>query len=133
MGNVCACGKSCPESAGQHQQRRSGSCSAKSVAPLYRDEIEKALAEARIELDSCLEKNFANDYVTGKIIGHGAFAKVQLCTEVKTQQRFAVKTVHKNPEDLKQREGKLLVSVPAGSSRAQLQEQHSPALGLQCS
>lgn len=81
------------------------SCSCKAVAPEYHDEVEKSLAEARQELDAARQRVFEDTYQIGRIIGHGAFAKVQACTHIKSGQEFAVKTVQKSPEDLKQREG----------------------------
>lgn len=100
MGNVCAC---ITEKNGS-QLRPAKPNSLKAVAPEYRDDIEKALAEARAELDAGKHTLFDDVYQTGRIIGHGAFAKVQVCTHHKTGQEFAVKTVHKT-DDLKQREG----------------------------
>lgn len=70
-----------------------------------RDEIEIALTQARAELDASAQKCFADDYATGKIIGHGAYCKVQVCTHNLTKQEFAVKAVLKAADDLKQREG----------------------------
>lgn len=104
MGNVCGCaGSARLQDRGVVSPRRS--CSCKAVAPEYHDEVEKALAEARQELDAARQRVFEDTYQIGRIIGHGAFAKVQACTHIKSGQEFAVKTVQKSPEDLKQREG----------------------------
>jgi serine/threonine protein kinase len=108
MGNVCGCAGSAKlQDSGVVSPRRS--CSCKAVAPEYHDEVEKALAEARQELDAARQRVFEDAYQIGRIIGHGAFAKVQACTHIQTGQEFAVKTVQKSEDDLKQREGELLV------------------------
>jgi serine/threonine protein kinase len=106
MGNVCGCAGSAKLQAnGVASPRRS--CSCKAVAPEYHDEVEKALAEARQELDAARQRVFEGAYQIGRIIGHGAFAKVQACTHIQSGQEFAVKTVQKSEDDLKQREGGL--------------------------
>jgi hypothetical protein len=68
------------------------------------DDVELTLRAARAELDSSLQKSFYDDYICGKIVGHGAYCKVQVCTHNQTGQECAVKAVIKNA-DLKQREG----------------------------
>jgi hypothetical protein len=68
------------------------------------DDVELALQAARAELDSSLQRSFYDDYSSGKIVGHGAYCKVQVCTHNQTGQECAVKAVVKNA-DLKQREG----------------------------
>jgi serine/threonine protein kinase len=104
MGNVCRCAGGVKlQDSGVVAPRRS--CSCKAVAPEYQDEVEKALAEARHELDAARQRVFEGAYQIGRIIGHGAFAKVQACTHLQSGQEFAVKTVQKIEDDLKQREG----------------------------
>lgn len=70
-----------------------------------RDEIEIALCQARAELDAGKQQCFSDDYSTGKIIGHGAYCKVLACTNTKSGQEVAVKSIQKAPDNLKQREG----------------------------
>jgi serine/threonine protein kinase len=74
-----------------------------------RDEIELALSAARTELDASTARSFCAEYTVGRIIGHGAYCKVQICTHNQTKQEFAVKAVAK-AADLKQREGAHLVA-----------------------
>jgi hypothetical protein len=108
MGNVCGCASSAKlQDSGVVAPRRS--CSCKAVAPEYQDEVEKALAEARQELDAARQRVFEDTYQVGRIIGHGAFAKVQACSHLQSGQEFAAKTVQKIDDDLKQREGRLSV------------------------
>jgi serine/threonine protein kinase len=53
-------------------------------------------------------KNFGDIYKTSRLIGHGAFAKVMVCSHKDTNTKYAVKTVQKNAEDpAKQKEGNL--------------------------
>lgn len=112
MGNVCASGHDSVDAPGQqyqakpYGQHRSSMRSVQAVAPSYQDDIEQALAEARAEVDSCMQRRLANDFDLGKIVGHGAFAKVHICTERKTGKLYAAKSLQKNSEDLKQRESK---------------------------
>jgi calcium-dependent protein kinase len=59
-----------------------------------------------VELEKNHGRKFDDYYVTSKLIGHGAFAKVSICTDKETKEKYAVKTVQKNLEDPgKQREG----------------------------
>lgn len=72
------------------------------------DPVHLALAAAKVELEANAAKRrrFEEHYSIGKLIGHGAFAKVSTCTNNETQAKLAVKTVQKNPEDPnKQRDG----------------------------
>ncbi len=73
-----------------------------------RDPIAETLHAAHLELKTNGTRNFEDFYKLDKIIGHGAFAKVSICTSLATQQQYAVKAVQKNKEDLtgKQREGR---------------------------
>eukprot|EP00983_Pelagomonas_calceolata_P108773 1159491-Pelagomonas_calceolata.AAC.30 len=73
------------------------------------DLISETLQAAHLELKNNSIRNFEDYYVLDKIIGHGAFAKVSICTcRNGSQQQYAVKAVQKNPEDTtgKQREGR---------------------------
>lgn len=72
-----------------------------------KDEIEVALCAARSELDAGLHRSISEEYTLGKIIGHGAYCKVHSCTQIKTDQEFAVKAVTKDEDNPKQREGGL--------------------------
>jgi len=59
-----------------------------------------------VELEKNHGRKFEDHYVTSKLIGHGAFAKVSICTDKESKEKYAVKTVQKNLEDPgKQREG----------------------------
>ncbi len=70
------------------------------------DIIEGALADAQKELDRNRGHDFNDRYKVSKLIGHGAFAKVMVCSHKDTHEKYAVKTVQKNLEDpAKQREG----------------------------
>ena len=70
------------------------------------DIIEQHLASANQELARGLNVDFLNTYKVSKLIGHGAFAKVMICSHKDTKERYAVKTVQKNLEDpQKQRDG----------------------------
>jgi len=70
-------------------------------------EISDILHAAHLELKSRSSLRFEDHYELNKIIGHGAFAKVSICTHLRSQRQFAVKAVQKNLEDTtgKQREG----------------------------
>jgi hypothetical protein len=70
-----------------------------------KDEVEVALCAARSELDAGLHRSISDDYILGKIIGHGAYCKVHSCTQIGTDQEFAVKAVAKDEDNPKQREG----------------------------
>ena len=85
-----------------------------------RDEIEVALCQAREELDAAGQHCFADDYTTGRIIGHGAFCKVQVCTHNQTGQECAVKVVQKTEDNLKQREGERMWARINQSTTAQV-------------
>ncbi len=75
----------------------------KAVTPVSLDEIETALLNARQEIST---KSFLDKYKIGKIVGHGAFAKVMVCTNKATGEQFAVKSVQKSVDDVEtQREG----------------------------
>eukprot|EP00775_Hariotina_reticulata_P011602 gene11602-11746_t len=107
MGNVC--GSARAVDARVHVQQNSFAEPSKHLeapiaAAVYQDDIEQALTEARAELDCSRTRAFMADYDMGKIIGHGAFARVQICTHQQSGVQFAVKAVQKN-DDLKQREG----------------------------
>ncbi len=82
---------------------------AKSSSAQGQDPIQTALASARVELERNQQQHrkFEDHYQTSKLIGHGAFAKVCICTHNETKEKYAVKTVQKNHDDPgKQREGK---------------------------
>jgi hypothetical protein len=69
-------------------------------------ESSRACAAAEQELKKGTNRKFSDAYTVGKIIGHGAFAKVSVCTCTATLQQFAVKSLAKNYDDLhKQRQG----------------------------
>lgn len=107
MGNVC--GSARAVEARVHVQQNSFTEASKQLeapiaAAVYQDEIEQALTKARAELDCSRTHAFVDDYDMGKIIGHGAFARVQICTHQQSGEQFAVKAVQKT-DDLKQREG----------------------------
>jgi hypothetical protein len=58
-------------------------------------------------------RTFDAFYTASKLIGHGAFAKVCICTHHETKEKLAVKTVQKNLEDpQKQRDGARQVPAP---------------------
>jgi len=70
--------------------------------------IEAAIADAKKELEKNRNLQLTDKYRISKLIGHGAFAKVMVCADKDTHEKFAVKTVQKNVEDPnKQREGVL--------------------------
>jgi hypothetical protein len=68
--------------------------------------IDAALDLARKELKRSKGKDFESTYTLGKLVGHGAFAKVSVCEHNQTKARFAAKVVIKNLEDPKQVEGR---------------------------
>lgn len=95
------------------KERSTGSSSITLIAASTtdcRDDIEIALSAARTELDASAQRSFCAAYTVGRIIGHGAYCKVQVCTHNQTNQEFAVKAVAK-AADLKQREGAHLLLV----------------------
>jgi serine/threonine protein kinase len=96
MGNVCCLvSDSSGEAGAQNGKPRSKG-----------SEISQALAAAEQELKQGGARKFGDVYSVGKIIGHGAFAKVSVCTHTASQEEFAVKSLGKNYEDLhKQRRG----------------------------
>ncbi|KAF8066328.1 CPK24 [Scenedesmus sp. PABB004] len=99
MGNVCGSARAAGDVGAAGVQEAA-------PAPAPADDIERALAAARAELDAgAAGAALADDYEVGRIIGHGAFAKVQACTHRASGAEFAVKTVPKRSDDLKQREG----------------------------
>jgi hypothetical protein len=116
MGNVC--GSARAVDARVHVQQNSFAEVSKQPdspkgAAVYQDEIEQALTEARAELDCSRSRAFADEYDMGKMIGHGAFARVQISTHQQSGVQFAVKAVQKN-DDLKQREGALQLAPEQG-------------------
>ena len=87
----------------------------KAAAPA--NPIDVALAEARKELEKAHTHNFEEKYSAGKLIGHGAFAKVSICQHKENGEKFAVKVVAKNLEDpQKQRDGGLEACTRAAAS-----------------
>ncbi|KAF5836831.1 kinase-like domain-containing protein [Dunaliella salina] len=97
-------GGSYPNSAASNTIQNSGSRPS-FTAPT--DQISDTLQAAHLELKNNSTRNFEDYYVLDKVIGHGAFAKVSICTSRSGQKQFAVKAVQKNHEDTtgKQREG----------------------------
>eukprot|EP00798_Chlamydomonas_sp_ICE-L_P018948 gene18948-25518_t len=78
----------------------SSACEARS------EPIEQAMENAKKELVKNAGKKFADHYALSKLIGHGAFAKVSMCTHNATKESYAVKAVSKMTADPhKQREG----------------------------
>lgn len=68
--------------------------------------IEVALAAAKKELERNKGKDFESLYSIGKLVGHGAFAKVSVCEHIQTKTQYAAKVVLKNQDDPeKQRDG----------------------------
>lgn len=64
------------------------------VAPVVKDDVEAALLLASSELARAAARGgFEKDYTLGKLIGHGAFAKVYACTHVQSGRDFAVKVL----------------------------------------
>lgn len=116
MGNICSCanGDDVQQAAGSGNAaaaQRVGS--AKAIAQpkvsTAQDVIDQSLADARHDLEKNKGVDVHDFYKVSKLVGHGAFAKVMICTHKVTQEKFAVKTVQKNLEDpQKQREGALL-------------------------
>lgn len=114
MGNLCSCVGDSPSSARKGDGSASGGGGglvAKAAAPAKvpgpSDVIDHALADAKKELDKNKGHDFHDTYKVSKLVGHGAFAKVMICSHKDTNDKFAVKTVQKNLEDpQKQREGK---------------------------
>ena len=127
MGNVCGCGaeaKDTPEADGDsptngrvaaavaHTSSKpvGGAGATSTRKPQPATPIEAALAIARKELDKNQHAKFEDTYLISKLIGHGAFAKVSICTHNVTKEKFAVKSVNKNLEDpQKQRDGKSML------------------------
>ncbi|KAJ9522392.1 hypothetical protein QJQ45_008319 [Haematococcus lacustris] len=76
------------------------------VAATPADPIQVALGNAKVELAKNVSQKFEDVYSISKLIGHGAFAKVSICTHLSSNAKYAVKVVQKNIEDpAKQREG----------------------------
>ncbi|KAJ9522840.1 hypothetical protein QJQ45_023626 [Haematococcus lacustris] len=76
------------------------------VAATPADPIQVALGNAKVELAKNVSQKFEDVYSISKLIGHGAFAKVSICTHLSSNAKYAVKVVQKNIEDpVKQREG----------------------------
>jgi calcium-dependent protein kinase len=68
--------------------------------------IDQVMADAKKEREKNKNIDCNDRYKVSKLVGHGAFAKVMVCSHKETHEKFAVKTVQKNLEDpLKQREG----------------------------
>lgn len=110
MGNLCSCiANDQPSNQQQANSQANGVKAQPSVAKAQApsNPIDQALASAKVELEKNHHKKFDDFYTTSKLIGHGAFAKVMICTHKESQQRYAVKTVQKNLEEpAKQREGR---------------------------
>lgn len=81
MGNVCGRAH-VPDEAGvassEVKQRAGSGHAVTAVAAPAVDCIQQALANARQELKKSTSHRFSSSYKLGKIIGHGAFAKVQV-------------------------------------------------------
>ncbi|KAG2436595.1 hypothetical protein HYH02_011532 [Chlamydomonas schloesseri] len=110
MGNLCSCVGEAQSNAGAGTAQNGQAAPAKQAQPKKEpgpmDIIEQALAEAQRELDKNKGHDFNDKYKVSKLVGHGAFAKVMICSHKDTHEKFAVKTVQKNQEDPgKQREG----------------------------
>lgn len=115
MGNLC--GKEAePRQKQQHEYSQDPSGAAthdsavtlKDAAKRYlpSDAIGAALQSARHQLGKNMLDSFADTYIHSKLIGHGAFAKVMICTHRDSTEKRAVKTVQKNLEEpAKQRGG----------------------------
>jgi hypothetical protein len=108
MGNICTCLSNDADSptAGSEKPK-----AAKSERTLALEAAEQELKKGHLQ-------KFSDHYSVGKLIGHGAFAKVSTCTHVTTKQQYAVKAVTKNYDEVhKQRTGTHILS----SSPAKLQ------------
>ena len=127
MGNLCSSGADAPADgkASAHQQQYApGTPSNKPPASQAGpskgqlvDPIDAAIAEAKRELEKNKGQDFHNKYKVSKLVGHGAFAKVMICSHVDTHEKYAVKTVQKNLEEpQKQREGGRLNGSGSGST-----------------
>ena len=105
MGNLC----SCASGEADPQAPKANGGSAKPSAPKVltpQDVIDAAIADAKRELEKNKNVDFHERYKVSKLVGHGAFAKVMICSHKDTHEKYAVKTVQKNLEDpAKQREG----------------------------
>lgn len=102
-----AAGGGLPEQASAGAPPLKSKPSGKAAAVQQANPIDLALQEARKELEKNAGLDFNDSYRASKLIGHGAFAKVMVCTTKDGRDKYAVKTVQKNLEDpQKQREGR---------------------------
>lgn len=68
--------------------------------------IRLAIESAKVELTKNSGAKLEDKYSVSSLIGHGAFAKVSICTKLDNGEKYAVKAVKKNLDDPeKQREG----------------------------
>ncbi len=96
MGNLCACLANETDNPTGVTEKPKAAQSERSLA----------LAAAEQELKKGHQHKFSERYTLGKLIGHGAFAKVSICTHVTTKQQYAVKAVTKNYDEMhKQKTG----------------------------
>ncbi|PNH04139.1 Calcium-dependent protein kinase 32 [Tetrabaena socialis] len=114
MGNLCS-GQPPNNANGQPAGQPAGPVGSKPAAarkePGPMDVIEQALTDAQRELDKNRGRDFNDTYKVSKLVGHGAFAKVMICSHKDTHEKYAVKTVQKNAEEpAKQREGAFLLA-----------------------
>mmetsp|Transcript_11680 Transcript_11680/g.20735 ORF Transcript_11680/g.20735 Transcript_11680/m.20735 type:complete len:520 (+) Transcript_11680:218-1777(+) len=125
MGNLCSSpgvnvDNTSNGSASSHSQKQEAQPAAKALenhlpakavqaqTSVSSDVIQAAMVAAKAELEknAKAERVFEAFYTVSKLIGHGAFAKVSICTSLENKEKLAVKTVQKNLEDpVKQREG----------------------------
>lgn len=118
MGNICSCANgdevqqaAAPGTgnAASAQRAASSKTAAAPKVPTPQDIIDESMADAKSELEKNKGMDVHDTYKVSKLVGHGAFAKVMICTHKDTHEKFAVKTVQKNLEDpQKQREGEFI-------------------------
>lgn len=107
MGNLCSCASSGDDQNAQTGGTTAGTNSAPKVLT-PQDVIDQSLNDAKRELEKNKGLDFHDKYKVSKLVGHGAFAKVMVCSHKDTHEKYAVKTVQKNLEDpQKQRDGEL--------------------------
>lgn len=109
MGNLCTClsNETDESSVGTEKSKEAQS------------ERSLAIAAAEQELKKGHQHKFSDQYSVGKLIGHGAFAKVSSCTHLTTKQQYAVKAVTKNYDEMhKQRTGMLMTNLQQSTTYA---------------